>query len=439
MTKGTIWKQLLLFAVPLVLGDLFQQLYNIADSIIVGNYLGKAVLAAVGSTANIINVLIGLFSGISTGATVIIAQLFGAKENGKLQDAVHTAMLLTFMMSFAFTMIGIWGTPVMLRVMCTPDDVYAEAETYLQIYFSGISGLILYNMSAGILRAAGDSIRPLYFLIAASFLNIGFDLLFITVFGMGVEGAALATIISQFISAFILLYILCRPNNIYRFCFRKLRLNPSILKQIINVGLPLSIQKSLVAFSNTIVVSYVNRFGSGAMAGWSVHQRVDQILNRTIQSMSVATTTFAGQNAGARLEDRISSGVKAALRISLLLTIACTGITVVFRYPLIRLFTSDEEVLYCGGFIIKAIAPLHVFNCSAQILAGELRGEGDSRGPMAIMLFCYIVLRQIYLNCGWPYFRTLGFIITSYPLSCLICTIALLIYKKRKGAAGFHS
>ncbi len=436
MTEGVIWKQLLLYAIPLVLGDLFQQLYSTVDSVIVGNYLGKEALAAVGATNTVINVLIGLFTGVSTGATVVIAQYFGARDRERLHKAVHTTITLTLIMGVLFTIIGVLGTPLMLRLLDTPQDVYAQAKVYLQVYFSGISGLVLYNMCAGILRAVGDSRRPLYFLIFSSILNVGLDLLFIVGFGMGVGGAALATILSQFISALLLLGLLCHSTDIYRLELKKLALNMPILRRIVDIGLPIGLQKSLIAASNTIIISYVNKFGSSAMAGWSVYRRLEGITQHIMQSMSIATTTFVGQNIGANREDRIRKGVPVALALSVGITAAFAALLVLCRQPLVSLFNGDPEVLHYGTLITAVLVPFQTINCIAQIRAGELRGRGRSKIPMIVMTLGYVVLRQVYLLLGWPQHPSLLFVLGCYPLSWIVCAVVMtLLARKYRGSS----
>lgn len=436
MTEGVIWKQLLLFAVPLVLGELLQQLYNTADSIIVGNFVGKQALAAVGATANIVTVLIGFFTGLSTGATVVIAQYYGAHQEEELKNAVHTMILFTLIMGLVFTGLGVGGTPMMLQLLGTPEDVFPLAQSYLQIYFAGVSALVLYNMCAGILRAVGDSRSPLYILLLTTVLNIILDLVFILVFQMGVSGAAWATIIAQFVSSFILLYKLCRTKNIYRVELRRLQIDKTILRRVIDIGLPAGLQKSITSFSNTVVLSYINKFGSGAMAGWSVHQRLDQIINRTTQSMSIATATFVGQNVGAAKEERIYKGIRTAIRLSLMLTGIYAVFFVSLSEPLIRLFNRDADVLYYGKIIISILAPLYLINTVNHIQVGALRGQGDSRNPMFIMVFCHVVLRQLYLNLGWSHFKSIYYVLSCYPVSWLFCCLIINAYARLKRKAG---
>ena len=300
MTQGTIWKHLLAFALPLMIGNLFQQLYNTVDSIVVGQFVSKQALAAVGSTTSIINMLVGFFSGVSVGAGVIISQRFGAKDPEGVHKAVHTTISLTLIIGLIGTVVGIDLAPIMLTLMKTPQDVFVEAKAYLQIYFGGISGLMLYNMGSGILRAVGDSRRPLYFLVFSSCVNIVLDLLFVLGFHMGVEGVAYATIIAQFSSAALIYFTLYRTHDVHRFQPKKLRIYPEMVRSIIRVGLPAGLQQALTSFSNVFVQGYINSFGTNCVAGWSCYHRIDQFILLPMQSISMASTTFVGQNIGHR-------------------------------------------------------------------------------------------------------------------------------------------
>ena len=427
MTQGSIARQLIVYAVPLLLGDMLQQLYNTADSMIVGNLISRQALAAVGATSNIVNVLVGMFTGISTGATVVISRYFGARQSEKLPAAVRTTLCLTAALGVLFTVLGVAGTPMMLRLLKAPADVYPVAKTYLRIYFMGISGLILYNMCAGILRAIGDSRRPMYVLIFCSVTNIGLDLLLIAGFSMQVEGAAIATIVSQFLSAGILLYILWHTQSLG--ALREgARVDREMLREMIRIGLPMGIQKSVVSFSNRIVVSYINLFESGAMAAWSIYLRLDQIILHTYQSMSAATTTFVAQNSGAQKYGRIKQGIRTALLLTMLTVCAYAVTFAVLRYPLVRLFNQDAEVLYYGSTVIGLLPPFQILNTISQIEAGALRGKGDSKTPMLIMLVSYVAARQAYLHIGWRYFRTFAFVVMSYPFSWIVCALLMLGY-----------
>ena len=299
MTSGSITKLLIMFAVPLVIGNLFQQLYNTVDSLVVGNFVGSHALAAVGSTTSIINMIVMFFTGTSVGAGVVISRYYGAHDDEKLHIAVETTMALTFICGILLTGLGIWVTPYMLEFMSTPEDVLPSASVYLEIYFSGVFGLLVYNMGSAILRAVGDTKRPLYFLCLSSVMNIALDLLFVVGFGMAIEGVAYATIISQFISAALVLVVLSRSTENYRLTWRDLRIDKGIFKQILMIGLPTGFQQSLTSFSNVYVQSYINTFGSSCMAGWSSYSKIDQFVFLPMQSIGQASTTFMSQNLGA--------------------------------------------------------------------------------------------------------------------------------------------
>ena len=317
MTEGPILKQLILFSIPLLIGNIFQQLYNTVDSVVVGNFVGTTGLAAVGSSAPIINTLVGLFSGLATGGTVVISQYYGAHDNKNIHDAVHTTVLMILILGVIFSFLGVWAAPAMLRMMKTPENVMPQAEEYLSIYFAGISGLMLYNIGAGILRAVGDSRRPLYFLLISALLNIVLDLVFVINFNMGVAGVAYATIIAQFVSAALIMLVLMRTHGQYRLFLRHLRLNMSILKRIVCIGMPAALQMAITAFSNVFVQSYINAFGSGCMAGWSAYSKVDQFVTLPMQSISIAATTFVGQNVGAKQVERTHQGARTSIMLGI--------------------------------------------------------------------------------------------------------------------------
>ena len=304
MTEGSIVKQVLLFSLPLMLGNVFQMLYNTVDSVVVGNFVGTEALAAVGATTMIINMLVFFFNGFATGAGVVIGLYFGAKDLKYLHKAIETTMAATFVLSVIFTVVGILGVEPMLKFMSTPEDVFQEASVYLRIYNAGFSGLLIYNMGSGVLRAVGDTTRPLYFLILTSVLNIILDLLFVVVFHWGIAGVAYATILSQFISAGLTLLLLTRSADIYRLTWHDLRIDKGILGRIFSVGLPAGIQSVITAFSNVFVQSYINFFGSGCMAGWGCYNKLDQFVMLPMQSMAMASTTFVSQNIGAGKQKR---------------------------------------------------------------------------------------------------------------------------------------
>jgi len=432
MTEGPILKKLILFAIPLLIGNLFQQLYNTVDSVVVGNFVGAQALAAVGSTGPIVNMLVGLFSGLSTGGTVVISQYYGAKNHKKLQDAVHTTIMMVIILSIMFTFLGRWIAPPMLRFMKTPDDVYPLTSTYLSIYFAGISGLMLYNIGAGILRAVGDSKRPLYFLLLSSVLNIILDLVFVICFDMGVAGVAYATIVSQYISAALIFVVLMRTHGEYRVYPQKLRIDFPILKRIVFIGLPAALQMAITAFSNVFVQSYVNIFGSSAMAGWSAFNKLDQFAMLPMQSISLAATTFTGQNVGAKNVERTRKGAKVSLALSFSVTLFITIIIVIFAKPLISLFNSEPEVIRYGTLIMYSMGSLLVTNTFAQVLACCLRGMGDSRGPMVIFLSSYVVFRQIYLFIASRLTDSFLLVTFAYPAGWIMCSFLMILYYRKR-------
>ena len=296
MTQGNVAHHLVMFALPLLAGNIFQQFYNTVDTWVVGNFVSNEAFSAVGTVTPIVNMLIGSFMGLASGAGVVISQYYGAKQMERVKQAVHTSLVMTLVLGVIMTAAGILLTPFLLGLMKTPADVFPEATAYLTIYFSGVMGLMLYNMGAGILRAVGDSKRPFYFLVAAAVLNIGLDLLLVIVFHMGVEGVAYATIISQGVSALLTLLLLVRTSSCVKLDWRALRATPFILKQIARVGIPAALQMAITAFSNVFVQSYINFFQADCMSGWTAYTKIDQIMFLPMQSLALAATTFVGQN-----------------------------------------------------------------------------------------------------------------------------------------------
>lgn len=429
MTSGSILRHIVLFALPLMLGNAFQMLYNTVDSIVVGNFVGKQALAAVGSTTMIVNMIVFFFNGFSTGAGVAISRAFGARDLKKLHIAIETTMCTTFLLSLFFTFGGVAMVNTMLRFMDTPEDVFTEASIYLKIYIGGISGLLIYNMCSGILRAVGDSTRPLYFLILTSLLNIALDLLFVLVFKLGIAGVALATILSQFVSAGLTLLLLSTAKDIYRLSWKDLRIDLSVLKEIFAVGLPAGIQSIITAFSNIFVQSYVNFFGSDVMAGWSCYNKLDQFLMLPMQSMAMASTTFVSQNMGAGQIRRASKGTLVSVAVTLCFSVIPAGLLFTFPAPAVTLFSKDPAVIQFGSLFLRSNVLFLLFNCINHVTAGALRGRGDSRGPMIVMLSNFVVVRQIYLYVVTHFFANTPFLVgISYPVGWTCCCISILTY-----------
>ena len=429
MTQGPILRQLVFFSFPLMLGNVFQLLYNMVDSIIVGNFVSKQALAAIGSTTVIVSMIVFFFSGFATGAGVVIGNNFGARNMDRLHDAVHTTVAATFIFSLLLTLLGTAAVRPMLVIMRTPEDVFLDAALYLRIYIGGISGLLIYNMGSGILRAVGDSIRPLGFLILTSVLNILLDLFFVIVLKLGIAGAAVATILSQFVSAALILLLLTRTRDIYRLDWRELHIDFPILKKIFSIGMPTALQAVITSFSNIFVQGYINAFGSDVMAGWSCYNKLDHFIFLPMQSMSVASTTFVSQNAGAGNERRSRRGTFLAILITCLVIGVTAAVLTFFAPAAVRMFSPDEAVIRYGAMFIRTNAFFLIFNGIAQVLAGALRGRGDSRGPMVIMLFNFVVVRQIYLYWVTHFVantpRLVGF---GYPVGWVLCCVMELIY-----------
>ena len=428
MTQGSISKLLFAFAVPLMLGNLFQQLYNTVDSLIVGNFVSKQALAAVGCTGPIINTLIGLFSGLAAGASVVISQYYGAKDEEKLGKAVHTTVMLTLVTCVVLTVVGVWATPLMLELMDTPSDVILEAELYLRIYFGGVSGLLLYNIGSGILRAVGDSTRPLYFLIFSAVMNTVLDLFFVAVLEQGIAGAAIATIISQFVSAILVMLLLLRSKEPYRLAFSRLRMHKGMLRRICNIGIPSSLQMGITAFSNIFVMGYINHFESSCMAGWTAYNKLDALAMLPMQSLSLALTTFVGQNLGAGDLKRAKSGPKYGLIMGFIVTLMILVPMMVFAPQLTALFNDDKEVIEFGTLFVRLCSPFYVAFVINQVYSGALRGAGDTKNTMYIMLFSFVAFRQLYLFIVSRLGATAGVIALGYPMGWMMCSALLLIY-----------
>ena len=439
MTEGPILRQLIAFALPLMLGNVFQMLYNTVDSVIVGNFVSKQALAAIGATTMIVNLFVFFFNGFSIGAGVVIGQYFGARDMEKLHDAIETTMAATFILSLLFSLLSFVIVDPLLRMMSTPEDVFHDASVYLRIYLGGIAGLLIFNMGSGVLRAVGDSTRPLYFLIFTSLLNIALDLFFVLVLKMGVAGAAVATIISQFTSAALILVLLSRTRDIYRLEWRELKIEWPILRRVFAIGLPAAVQSVITAFSNVFVQGYINVFGSDVMAGWSSYNKLDQFIMLPMQSMAMSATTFVSQNIGAGNDRRSDRGTVAALGLTCAVTGSIIALLVAYAPGAVRLFSPDEAVIRYGVLFIRTNVVFLLFNCINHVLAGALRGRGDSRGPMIIMLASFVALRQIYLFVVTHFIANTPKIVgIGYPVGWVSCCAAELLYfavKRRKRLA----
>jgi putative MATE family efflux protein len=429
MTTGTIWKELLQFALPLMVGNVFQMLYNAVDSIVVGNFVGTRALAAIGATTIIVYMAIFFFNGFSVGAGVVIANFFGAKNQKSLHTAIETTMAATFLLCIIFTAAGILLVNPLLHLMNTPANVFKPAAAYLRIYFGGITGLLIYNMESGILRAVGDTTRPLYFLILTSLLNIVLDLLFVCGFHMGIAGAAWATILSQFISAALTLLLLLFTKDIYRFTIEDIQIHPATLKKILALGLPTGFQAVITSFSNVFVQGYINHFGATVMAGWACYNKLDQFVMLPIMSMAMASTTFVSQNIGANDIKRANRGTRTVILQTLTITASIATMVWIFARYAIRLFSSDPAVIQSGTLFVRLIIYFVLFNCINHTLAGALRGRGDSIGPMVIMLLGYVACRQVYLFFITRFVANTAAIVGfGYPVGWMATCIMEVLY-----------
>ena len=428
MTEGNITRHIISFALPLLIGNVFQQLYNTVDTWVVGNYVSNEAFSAVGTVGPIINMLIGFFMGLSSGGGVVISQYYGATRYNGVHDTVHTAMVMTIIMGIAFTAIGLGMTPFMLRLMNTPENVMPESTAYLTIYFSGILGLMVYNIGAGILRAVGDSQRPFYFLVVCAVMNTALDLLFVLVFHMGVEGVALATVLSQCTSALLVVITLMRTDTCIKLRLKDLKINFAMLGKIFRVGIPAAIQMAITSFSNIFVQSYINYFGDNCMSGWTAYAKIDQLLFLPMQSIALASTTFVGQNLGCNQVERARKGVSRALLIAIISTVILMVPVMAFASPVVAFFNSKAEVVEIGTMLLHWLSPFYVLCCFNQIYSGALRGAGNSRAPMIIMLTSFVAFRQVYLFImAWVCNEIIP-IAMSYPAGWLLCSTLPAIY-----------
>ena len=429
ITEGRISQQLLLFFFPILFGTFFQQLYNTVDAIVVGQYLGTEALAAVGGgTGTAINLLIGFFTGLSSGATVIISQFYGAKDYKDANKAIHTAMLIAILGGIIILAVGILFTRPILELIGTPEDVIGLAEEYMRIYFLGSVFNTVYNMGAGIFRALGDSKKPLYFLIVSCVVNIILDVLFVGFTDMGVAGAAWATIISQAASAILVIIYLRKLDSDIRLSLRHLKIDSSILRNTLRIGLPTGIQSILYTISNLLIQANVNAFGTATAAAWAAYGKLDAVYWMAINAFGIAATTFVGQNYGAKLYDRVRSGVRISLAMGAVITLFLTGAFLLLQDKGLMLFTSDSEVLSIGVEILLILVPTWITYMPIEILSGVMRGCGKTLIPTIITIVGICGLRALWLEIVPAIRPTLLSVFLCYPISWIITSAAIIIY-----------
>lgn len=429
ITEGVIWKQLLLFFFPILFGTFFQQLYNAADAMIVGRFVGKEALSAVGgSTGTIINLLVGFFVGLSSGATVIISQYYGAKCQEMVEYAVHTAIAFCVLGGVVLMVIGIPAAPAILRAMDTPADVLEPAILYIRIYFAGIIGNLIYNMGAGILRAVGDSKRPLYFLIVSCLTNIVLDILFVVGFHMGVAGAALATILSQLLSAVLVIVVLMRTQDMHHLELKRVRIDSRMLKRIIRIGFPAGLQSVMYSSSNLLIQTSVNALGTNTVAAWTAYSKIDCMFWMIVSAFGISITTFVGQNYGAGKFDRVRKGVKVCMGMTFGSTFVLSFLLYKWGVYGYQLFTTDVEVISIGIDILQYLVPVYFTYVSIEILSGALRGVGDCWIPTVICCLGVCVLRIVWLMTAVPKWNNIFTIIFSYPLTWVVTSVLFIVY-----------
>lgn len=434
ITEGVIWKQLLIFFFPIMLGTFFQQLYNTVDAVIVGQYVGKEALAAVGgSTGTLINLMVGFFVGLSSGATVIISQYYGAYRPAETSLAVHTATALGIAGGVVFMVVGLIVSPLALTIMSTPADIFDHALSYIRIYFLGMVFNLVYNMGAGILRAVGDSKRPLYFLIFSTLLNVVLDLLFVVALNLGVNGAAIATILCQAVSAVLVMYILMRSDDVYRVRLRDIRFSLPILRDIVRIGLPAGLQSVIYNVSNIIVQATINSFDTNVIAAWTANGKIDGIFWMIMGAFGTATTTFSGQNFGAQKYDRIRRCVRVCGLMAFGAAALISTVVLVFGPLIFRIFTSDEGVIESGMQIIHALAPFYFTYVCVEVISGTVRGAGDSFWPMIITCFGVCVGRILWILFVVPQYHTIEMLVWGYPISWALTSVLFIIYYLQGG------
>ncbi len=431
MTEGSIFKQILYFSIPLIIGNLFQQLYNTVDSIVVGNFIGDNALAAVNSSGAIVQLLISFFMGLSMGGGVTISNYFGARNREGVHKAVHTTFALSVLSGVLATIIGVVFTPAILKLVNVDPEVMADSVLYLRIYFMGILGLIVYNMCSGMLRAVGDSRHPLYFLIVSSVINVVLDILFVAVFNLGIAGVAYATLIAQFASAILSIRQLIRTDQMYKLELKKVRFHMDILKRIIKIGLPSALQNAIVSFSNVVVQANINSFGKEAMAGAGSYMKVDGFALMPVMSFSMALTTFVGQNIGAKEFERVKKGTKIGVLMSCTTILIISMILLVFAPQVMSIFSSNPNVIAVGKTMMYSVVPGYLFVAISHALAGVLRGAGLTKIPMYVMVVCWCVCRVIWITVTVKLFNDIRFVFLGWPVTWVLSATVLIIYYKR--------
>ncbi|MGP1611592.1 MAG: MATE family efflux transporter [Catonella sp.] len=428
---GSIYKTILMFFFPILLGSFLQQLYSTADALIVGKYVNKESLAAIGATSYIINILIGFFVGLSAGAAVIISQFYGANKDRKLSDSVHTSIALSLISGIVIMILGALFSPMILRLMNTPSDIMEPSVTYLRVYFLGAIPVLMYNMGASILRAVGDSKSPLYVLIICTIVNIILDFLFVAVFNMGIFGAALATLLAQLVSAIVVIIMLIRAELSYKLDIKKICFHKNVLIAMLKLGLPTGFQAVLYSLSNMIVQSSVNSFGTDTVAAWTAFTRIDNFYWMVIGAFGVAVTTFVGQNFGARNFERIKKSVKITYFFTAMSSILLSITFYIWCEPLLLLFTNETSVVSEGVYMFRHYCQYYIFFVGIEVFSGAIRATGDSFIPTIITAIGICGLRILWIFIAVPASPLIVTILSVYPLTWFLTSFVFTIYYLR--------
>ena len=436
ITEGVIWKQLLIFFFPIMLGTLIQQLYTTVDTIIVGRFVGKAALASVGGPAAVLStIVVTFFNGLANGAAVIIAQYYGAKDRKSLHVGLHTAYLFSIVISLIVSLVGTVLTPWLLTIMNTPQDMMADSTIYLRIYFMGILFTLVYNMGAAIMRAVGDSRRPLLYLLVCCVMNIILDIVMVVGMKMGIAGAALATVISQCVSAILVTWSLTRAYDAMKLKFRELRMDARVLKKELKIGVPGALQACAYGVTNVVIQASVNSFGTNTAAGWAAYGKLDLIFWTVSSALGAAVTTFAGQNYGAGKMDRVYKSIRVNVVISYIFTGAIIVILFVFCEPLYHMFTTDPKVIEIGVYMLRFLIPSYLLSVLLENLSGGLRGLGDVFWPTIFTFGGLFFVRLPWIMILTKIHHEVEVLLISYPLAwggTLLCLIPYYFWRKKK-------
>ncbi len=428
LTEGSIAKGMVYFAIPIFFGQLFQQMYNMADSLIVGNFLGSEALAAVTSTGSLTFLLVGFFNGTAMGAGVVIARYFGARDYKNVKTAIHTNVAFAIVCGVLMTLSGVIFSPHILKLMGTPADVFPQSVAYLRVYFLGSLATVMYNVCMGILQAVGDSKRPLYYLIVSSITNVVLDVIFCGVFRLGVGYAALATVISQFVSVILCLGHLIKTDDVYKVNVKDIGMDKAMLKQIIRIGLPMGLQNSIISLANVVVQSNINAFGKMAMAGSGAHARVEGFAFLPVTCFTNAITTFVSQNIGAKQYQRVKKGAAFGVICAMILAEVVGVIIYNFSPFFISLFDTNPEVVHFGTMQGRIMTLFYFLMAFSHAAASIMRGAGRSAVPMYVMLVAWCVIRVTYITITIKFIPDIRVVFWAYPLTWTISSVIFLIY-----------